>query len=674
MIVSCKLIVDDEAKEDMIEKIRLHNTECYQQQIYIVSALYEEDMLRKHKEGVPKKILCSDEGVFMGGSGILFMHFLFLIKENPKLFAFLVSEIEQSKELSDKRLDSLVRDMIELFFINFDSSRDELTESLEHFQELIKSHSEIFKDDWFNKRSFLNKLIKAYMTRMSNKEYTKKVFTKVFSKAYLKSKDEERTIRRSSTKSYVSDLETESFGSVKNESVVLEFSDLRKKTMSEYEDNPLESPKKLFDLCDEIINAMAKKLPHMPIHMRYLCKLLSKVSAEFRFIKKVIADLLYHYWLEDLFNSPNEYGVMMICYLDDVKLLDQLKDLDTLFKKVLYGIKAEDSDGYTSITNEYIETRSPMVDEYIKSLLDIDLPSIEKRSLVFKSCCISIENLKIVYDCLKAKVEEVKNIDNVCAKYLKRFEFNISKGIGVGIFKPEIGKFKYKEEEYPKLTAQQFEEAEHYIILQSVSVEENKEKTILNEKWQQAWHNLLLELDLTGCYNTSSSTIDIIEFLEQLYNYPNGFMVTKAKENNVKLLTATLIQYFKSIDKSNKQKEMEKLEEAYAKSLEFTLDKQQMIKYDLKHMIVALNAKIRTLKELKNQANNDIARIYAVNFITSFKFAFQLKNEQVKTSNGNIRRLVLNLVDPKSTMLTSKASARKSLKGDNKEDQHIKEY
>eukprot|EP01022_Parablepharisma_sp_SALTPOND_P017064 TRINITY_DN2648_c0_g1_i2.p1 TRINITY_DN2648_c0_g1~~TRINITY_DN2648_c0_g1_i2.p1 ORF type:complete len:737 (+),score=91.23 TRINITY_DN2648_c0_g1_i2:1618-3828(+) len=634
----------------MLEKVRQLNRECYKHQLQLISSLHTINVLADNKGKPANRVLCANEKEYMAGTAPFFMHLLLMLKDDKKLFAFFIATIEQDQTFDESYLETLAGDLIGLFFSDFTSNERSICNALRQFDELLRINEISYKGNWFNAPLFVNRLIEAYLNRIENREYLTILFGEIVADSILVEKVpiKDKSARKSLSVISNSLPETKSLEtmSLPKTSALLDTSvslEEEKEVLTE-EVNPSEQT---FKVCDEIIRSITKNLIYMPISIRYLCKLLQKLCEESEpsLVQKVIMDLLYQKWWKYALSHPNKYRITKVSvpYSSNNLPPTHINTTLDLLENVLYARKVPETINSFTELNAYIESKRAIVEKYIADLLNIDLPSMdlpeaEDNSLVISSVCISIQNLKLIYETLLSRISEVSAIKETCTKYINRIKFIMENPSGMEVFPPIFMPTEDRFKAEPPSNREEFVSSSHYIMFQDVSVREKKREQILSEKWQQALHKLLLEIDLTGYYNESGVAlkgneecvyeISILKLLRELYEYPNGFMANAGNKTKVKLLAGDLLNYFEERDEKSARESMESLKDTYMKTVAVTLDKQQKVEYCLRQAINSLKSRIGKTEESCNQIQDTIiSGIYADHFITKFVFTFEIKKE-----------------------------------------------
>ncbi len=128
----------------MLEQVYTLNKECYKQQLQFLSSINTIKLLSNAAETKSgsstsdNRLLCANEKEYMAGTASFFMNLLLMIRDDKKLFSFLVSVIEQDQTFDANYLDTLANDLVGLFFTDFVSDERGIINALRQFQPLLK--------------------------------------------------------------------------------------------------------------------------------------------------------------------------------------------------------------------------------------------------------------------------------------------------------------------------------------------------------------------------------------------------------------------------------------------------------------------------------------------------------------------------------------------------------
>eukprot|EP00826_Nyctotherus_ovalis_P022882 TRINITY_DN17662_c0_g1_i1.p1 TRINITY_DN17662_c0_g1~~TRINITY_DN17662_c0_g1_i1.p1 ORF type:complete len:272 (-),score=50.09 TRINITY_DN17662_c0_g1_i1:170-985(-) len=244
---------------------------------------------------VPTRILCTNEKAYAGTYYLLILRILTLLKNDKNLFKFLVKALNNNNPpLDDSILDLLAYDFVFMFFQNPVWVERSVAVMLGHFRELVQDMLEdilgaeeflIFDEEGL----LVNRLVKAFLNMADNREYLMQLFGKLFHEAFDLTKYLE-TLRNKEAK------EPSAVGAepLSPEDLSSQETNLRLSYQLSFAgklsiDQPLEEMKAYSNelseadvmlACDGILARIVKKLPSMPLPMRYFCKMLEEVATK----------------------------------------------------------------------------------------------------------------------------------------------------------------------------------------------------------------------------------------------------------------------------------------------------------------------------------------------------------------------------------------------------------
>jgi len=189
------------------------------------------------------------------------------LREDKQLFEYLIESIDKIESPHPKTLDYLSEDLVFMFFADFSSTDKNVSNLLRQFQvivvKVIKEHAAgncltLFE----NEDLMVNRLIKAFLNNNHNRNYLSLLFGKLFDEAT----DLKKYARRIKEKNLNQSTNPGSF------------------TLTVAKDKNSEEIKEevndILLICEGILNRIMKKLIHMPLAIRYFCKLLEKIVLE----------------------------------------------------------------------------------------------------------------------------------------------------------------------------------------------------------------------------------------------------------------------------------------------------------------------------------------------------------------------------------------------------------
>jgi hypothetical protein len=212
-------------------------TKCY---IYSIKQNYLEELANAivMRKTYPKKpFICTKNKEFIGSAMIPLMRLLLQIRDDSKLFLFLITSLHSQDEAT---LNSLAVDIIRNLFESFTSTEESVIKILEHMEQFIGELKVEGKSSVFKGNGFFDNLLNVFVNRAENKEYLVYLFKSVLEEIG------QRTI------SIEVQTDTE---------------DVEK-------DDSIRPTKELIQYCDRILDSIITKLNAMPIGIRYLMKMI----------------------------------------------------------------------------------------------------------------------------------------------------------------------------------------------------------------------------------------------------------------------------------------------------------------------------------------------------------------------------------------------------------------
>lgn len=243
---------------------------------------------------VPTKLLCTNEKTYAGTYYMFILRTLTLLKNNKDLFKLVAKALNNfNPPLDDSTLDLLAYDFVFMFLQSPVWAERSAAVMLGHLRELVQDMLEdflgaerslIFDDEGL----LVNRLVKAFLNTAGNRQYLNQLFGKLFREAFDLTKYLE-TLRNK---------ETEESPAIRAEFLLPE--DLSPQEINLRLSNqlsfvgrsiiqPLEEMKTyngelseadVMLACDGILARIVKKLPSMPLPMRYFCKMLEEVGTK----------------------------------------------------------------------------------------------------------------------------------------------------------------------------------------------------------------------------------------------------------------------------------------------------------------------------------------------------------------------------------------------------------
>jgi len=296
--------------------------------------------------------------------------------------------------------------------------------------------------------------------------------------------------------------------------------------------------------------------------------------------------------------------------------------------------------------------------------LAVDLPLLEKKEeddfLKVSAVCISIEDIKLIYNLLSDNYSEVKEINPTIMKYVERIqhadESRIVTKIRTSIFEPNEELFKYIPIGFTEtINKEQFKEARHYVLLQSVSTKDDEEVKVEKEKWEQCLLKILIKTNLnTYCKrieqqrNLESHRLE--ELFHQIYKSPNGFLLNLKDEGKVKVMAHFLVKYLKTSKYQIVHESLQSLQKHYENLIKSDSIKYRQIKQYLQSMINSLSNKANIIEdEVKKNNCNVFYCTMAKIFISRYTCNFKIKGETPKKNNSVYQyKLEINKIDKKN--------------------------
>jgi len=284
-----------------------------------------------------------------------------------------------------------------------------------------------------------------------------------------------------------------------------------------------------------------------------------------------------------------------------------------------------------------------LIEEYVKELLAVELPSLELKSeqtdaLIVNSVCISIENLKIIYDLLINNKEDIMKINKQVLKQAERIDNVIEASesfLRVNPFEPQQPFFKYVcVEGDEKLEAKEFKEALHYVILKKVTSKKLESVNLQLKKWQQCLIKILSETNLTSlCQRIEQITETneqgertLVELFKQMHKCPKEYLLSAKKEGQVRIMGHFLVKYFLEANTKEVLEELDYLKDVYYKDIKQMSIQQQSIEQSLRLTTNSLSNKVSIiLNEIKENDSDVFECTLARKFILEYKCAYEIR-------------------------------------------------
>ena len=293
----------------------------------------------------------------------------------------------------------------------------------------------------------------------------------------------------------------------------------------------------------------------------------------------------------------------------------------------------------------------------------VDLPSLEKKEeddfLKVSAVCISIEDIKLIYNILLNNYSEVKEINPIIMKYVERIqhadESRIVTKMQTSIFEPNEELFKYIPIGFTEtINKELFNEARHYVLFQSVITKDEEEVEVEKEKWEQCLVKILIETNLnTYCKRIEQQgnleSYRVEELFHQIYKSPNEFLLNLKDEGKIKVIAHFLVKYLKSSKYQIVHESLQSLQKHYKNLINSDSIKYRQIKQYLQLMINSLKNKANIIEDEVEKNNCNIFYCtMAKMFISQYICNFEIKEETPKKKNSMYQyKLKINKIDKK---------------------------
>eukprot|EP00826_Nyctotherus_ovalis_P026046 TRINITY_DN2030_c0_g2_i1.p1 TRINITY_DN2030_c0_g2~~TRINITY_DN2030_c0_g2_i1.p1 ORF type:complete len:375 (-),score=95.21 TRINITY_DN2030_c0_g2_i1:909-1895(-) len=273
-------------KDALIREIEELNRRCYKHQLTLLAS-YRSYVPLLNPSILPRRILfCTNERDYLGTFYSWLMRVLIGLRQSPQLFECFVESIDNiSGTLPSLTLNGLAEDLVFMFFADFSSTDKNVSNLLRQFQvilvKVVKAHAAgdcpmLFEDQ----ELMVNRLIKAFLNNNHNRDYLSLLFGKLFDEAtdlrnYAR-RIREKKVLGSRTAPLASER-TQAQSSRTGDSPVSQ--KFTTGSMEELKGGSADKSKMndILLICDGIINRIVKKLLHMPLAIRYFCKLVENV-------------------------------------------------------------------------------------------------------------------------------------------------------------------------------------------------------------------------------------------------------------------------------------------------------------------------------------------------------------------------------------------------------------
>jgi len=296
-----------------------------------------------------------------------------------------------------------------------------------------------------------------------------------------------------------------------------------------------------------------------------------------------------------------------------------------------------------------------LIEEYLKELLAVELPSFELKSeqtdpLIVNSVCISIENLKLIYDLLINDKEEIMKINNQVLKQAERINNAIEPNesfLHINPFEPQEPFFKYVcVEGDEKLEAEEFKKALHYVILKKVTSKKLESVNLQLKKWQQCLIKILSETNLTPfCQRIEQITETneqgertLVELFKQMHKCPREYLLSAKKEDQVRIMGHFLVKHFLEANTKEVLEELDHLKDVYYKDIKQMSIQQQSIEQSLRLTMNSLGNKVSIiLNEIKENDSDVFECTLARKFILEYKCAYEIRKYSPGDKKGKVK-------------------------------------
>lgn len=330
------------------------------------------------------------------------MRALLILREDTRVFGCLMKIIDYKlADFSGKSVTRLAEDLVLLFFADFSSTDKNIASFLRQLEVLLERlFSGVTKNEFpllFDEDLMINRIIKIYLNKYEHREYLRLLFDKIFIEAIdlrkylneLKQKQQKNDvefelIQNDGITNYTNDStyngENNADGLYSPQTRIIsdhfssgtkqDLGNLQLKKVEEQKSSSYSTPGNFFKMtteeilliCDGIISRITRKLPYMPLSIRYLCKLLEKCSIQYGnknpnlSTRKIIMDILFNKWWLLAFMKPSENGLLRNCANENSFIL-QLKPVVKVLKAVLYDKSIDGVSTESTLISSFVTSK-----------------------------------------------------------------------------------------------------------------------------------------------------------------------------------------------------------------------------------------------------------------------------------------------------------------------------
>ncbi len=125
-------------KCELIASAERLNRGCYREQIRLLSSYDEVATTVSRSPPRPRRLLCAREKEYLSSAYIFVMRMLTLLRDDTRIFQYLMQTIEGMDSLSGRFLDSLAEELVLLFLADFTSGERQTLCVLRHLEPLLR--------------------------------------------------------------------------------------------------------------------------------------------------------------------------------------------------------------------------------------------------------------------------------------------------------------------------------------------------------------------------------------------------------------------------------------------------------------------------------------------------------------------------------------------------------
>ncbi len=311
----------------------------------------------------------------------------------------------------------------------------------------------------------------------------------------------------------------------------------------------------------------------------------------------------------------------------------------------------------------------------MKRVLDLNPINLQEEPSVqvisINSMCMSIRGIKMVEELLHEKVEALKTLNAMYARWVSSIKFftnnrqtgDLNSG---NVFVPTPKTFKADPVVGVTFSPADFKSADFYVILQETSITVSAPKPSedaklhASEKWQDALSRLLLEVDLSSYHNShpvpdAANENSMCSLMRRIASQPGGFVASSNLVTRIALLAHRVAEGFAGKDEEFVAGEVAALRGRCRAGMVATLQQNQAVEQSIRAAINDIGNRLTALQEEREKyVHEQMAGIVAGYIIKTMPVLFRLSKEKLTASKAKSKTPEKSMKEPYSAIITKR--------------------